>query len=428
MTTNAELQERKNKVFARGFGNIHQVYADRAENAELWDVEGKRYVDFAGGIAVTGTGHCNPRITAAVKAQLDRFSHTCAMVNPYESMVRLAERLTDLAPGDGPKKAAFVTTGAEAVENAVKIARAHTGRRGLISFNGSFHGRTMFALGLTGKIAPYKNLFGPFPGEIFHAPFPIEYHGITVEEAIAALNTILAVDIAPTDVAAIIVEPVLGEGGYYPTPVKFLQALRAICDEHGMVLIDDEIQAGFGRTGKMFCIEYADVEPDLITFAKGVAGGFPIAGVVGKAEVMDAPLLGGLGGTYAASPLGCVAALEVFDIIEEENLLERSREIGNLFGKRLREMQEKHPGVIGDIRADRGAMIAVEFVKNGDVDQPDADLTKALLGAASKKGLLLLACGVRGNVIRFVPALTISDELANEGLDLLGECLAELTS
>jgi 4-aminobutyrate aminotransferase/(S)-3-amino-2-methylpropionate transaminase len=428
MTTNAELQERKNKVFARGFGNIHQVYADRAENAELWDVEGKRYVDFAGGIAVTGTGHCNPRITAAVKAQLDRFSHTCAMVNPYESMVRLAERLTDLAPGDGPKKAAFVTTGAEAVENAVKIARAHTGRRGLISFNGSFHGRTMFALGLTGKIAPYKNLFGPFPGESFHAPFPIEYHGITVEEAIAALNTILAVDIAPTDVAAIIVEPVLGEGGYYPTPVKFLQALRAICDEHGMVLIDDEIQAGFGRTGKMFCIEYADVEPDLITFAKGVAGGFPIAGVVGKAEVMDAPLLGGLGGTYAASPLGCVAALEVFDIIEEENLLERSREIGNLFGKRLREMQEKHPGVIGDIRADRGAMIAVEFVKNGDVDQPDADLTKALLGAASKKGLLLLACGVRGNVIRFVPALTISDELANEGLDLLGECLAELTS
>jgi 4-aminobutyrate aminotransferase/(S)-3-amino-2-methylpropionate transaminase len=428
MTTNSELQQRKEKVFARGFGNIHQVYADRAENAEIWDVEGNRYIDFAGGIAVTGTGHCNPRITAAVKEQLDRFSHTCAMVNPYESMVRLAERLTELAPGAGPKKAAFVTTGAEAVENAVKIARAHTGRRGVISFNGSFHGRTMFALGLTGKIAPYKNLFGPFPGDIFHAPFPIEYHGISVGEAVAALTNIFAIDIAPTDVAAIIVEPVLGEGGYYPTPVTFLQALREICDEHGIVLIDDEIQAGIGRTGKMFCIEYADVEPDLITFAKGVAGGFPLAGVVGRAEVMDAPLPGGLGGTYAASPLGCVAALEVFDIIEEQNLLERSREIGDLFGRRLREMQEQHPEVIGDIRAERGAMIAVELVKNGDADQPDADLTKALLGAASKKGLLLLACGVRGNVIRFVPALTISDDMANEGLDIFGECLAELTS
>jgi len=343
-------------------------------------------------------------------------------------MVELAERLTDVAPGDGPKKAAFVTTGAEAVENAVKIARAHTGRRGVIAFNGSFHGRTMFALGLTGKITPYKNLFGPFPGEIYHAPFPIEYHGISVEDALAGLNNLFFADIAPTDVAAIIVEPVLGEGGYYPTPTEFLKALRAICDEHGIVLIDDEIQAGFARCGKWFCIEYADVEPDLVTFAKGVAGGFPIAGVVGKAEIMDAPLLGGLGGTYAASPLGCVAALEVFDIIEEENLLERSLQIGELFGLRFREMQEKFPGVIGDIRTDRGAMIAIELVKDGDANQPNQDLTGKLLGAASKKGLLLLACGVRGNVIRFVPALTISDELANEGLDIFAECLAELTS
>ena len=428
MTTNAELQERKNKAFARGFGNIHQIYADRAENAEFWDVEGKRYVDFAGGIAVTGTGHCNPRITEAVKAQLDRFSHTCAMVNPYESLVALAEKLTDKFPGSGPSKAAFVTTGAEAVENAVKIARAHTGRRGVIAFNGSFHGRTIFALGLTGKITPYKNLFGPFPADIFHIPFPIEYHGITVEDTMTALNNLFLTDIAPTDVAAIIVEPVLGEGGYYPAPTEFLQALRAVCDEHGIVLIDDEIQAAIGRCGKWFCIEHSGVEPDLITYAKGIAGGFPIAGVVGKAEIMDAPLLGGLGGTYAASPLGCVAALEVFDIIEEENLLERSLQIGELFARRFREMQEKFPGIIGDIRTNRGAMIAIELVKGGDVDQPDSDLTKAMLGAASKKGLLLLACGVRGNVIRFVPALTISDELANEGLDILSDCLAELTS
>jgi len=428
MTTNNELQERKNKVFARGFGNIHQIYADRAKNAEIWDVEGTRYIDFAGGIAVTGTGHCNPRITAAVKNQLDRFSHTCAMVNPYESLVALAEKLTELSPCSGPSKTAFVTTGAEAVENAVKIARAHTGRSGVIAFNGSFHGRTMFALGLTGKIAPYKNLFGPFPADIYHVPFPIEYHGISVDDSIAAINTLFAVDIAPTDVAAIIVEPVLGEGGYYPAPTKFLKALRAICDEHGIVLIDDEIQAGVGRTGKWFCIEYADVEPDLVTFAKGVAGGFPIAGVVGKAEIMDAPLLGGLGGTYAASPLGCVAALEVFDIIEEQKLLDRSVEIGVLFGRRLGKLQEKHPDVIGDIRADRGAMIAMELVKNGDASQPDPDLTKALLGAASAKGLLLLVCGVRGNVVRFVPALTISDEIANEGLDIFAQCLADLVS
>ena len=347
MATNAELQHRKEKALARGFGTIHRIYADRADNAEIWDVEGKRYIDFAGGIAVTGTGHCNPRVTAAVKSQLDRFSHTCAMVNPYESMVSLAERLNELAPGTGPKKTTFITTGAEAVENAIKIARAHTGRRGVISFNGSFHGRTLFTLGLTGKIAPYKTLFGPFPGNIFHAPFPIEYHGIPVDEAIAALRTILAVDIAPADVAAIIVEPVLGEGGYYPAPTTFLEKLRAICDEHGIVLVDDEIQTGFGRTGRMFGIELAGVEPDLICFAKGVAGGFPIAGVVGKAEIMDAPLPGGLGGTYAGSPLGCVAALEVLDIIEEHDLLERSRQIGALFGRRLRDLQGKHPHIIG---------------------------------------------------------------------------------
>jgi len=428
MATNAKLQQRKEKAVARGFGTIHQIYADRADNAEIWDVEGKRYIDFAGGIAVTGTGHCNPRVTAAVKAQLDRFSHTCAMVNPYESMVRLAERLADLAPGTAPKKATFVTTGAEAVENAIKIARAHTGRRGVISFNGSFHGRTLFTLGLTGKIVPYKTLFGPFPGNIFHAPFPIEYHGISAEEAIAALRTILAVDIAPADVAAIIVEPVLGEGGYYPAPTTFLEKLRGICDEHRIVLIDDEIQTGFGRTGRMFGVEFAGVEPDLICFAKGVAGGFPIAGVVGKAEIMDAPLPGGLGGTYAGSPLGCVAALEVLDIIEEHDLLERSRQIGALFGRRLRDLQGKHPNIIGDIRAERGAMIAIELIQHGDAERHDPDLTRKLVAATAEQGLIILSCGIHGNVIRFMPALTISDELINEGLDIIGKCLGELTA
>ncbi len=428
MTTNAELQQRKEKIIARGFGNIHQVYADRAENAEIWDVEGKRYIDFAGGIAVTGFGHCNPAITAAVKQQLDRFSHTCAMVTPYESMVRLAEKLTETVPGSGPKKVAFTTTGAEAVENAVKIARAHTSRRGVIAFRGGFHGRTLFALGLTGKNVPYKTLFGPFPGDIYHAPYPIPYHGVTVESSVAALESLFVTDIAPDDVAAIIVEPVLGEGGYYPAPNEFLQALRRLCNEHGIVYINDEIQTGFARTGRMFAIEYADVEPDLTTVAKGVAGGFPLAAVVGKAEIMDAPLPGGLGGTYAASPLGCVAGLAVMDLIKEHDLAVRAREIGALFGERLRVLRQAYPDHVGEIRADRGAMIAMELVSDGDAGKPDPELTRALVATAAAHGLIILSCGIRGNVIRFIPALTINDELIDEGLDILDDCLAELTA
>jgi len=427
MITNAELQQRKEMAIARGFGNIHQIYADRAENAEIWDVEGKRYIDFAGGIAVTGFGHCNPAITAAVKEQLDRFSHTCAMVTPYESMVRLAEKLTEVVPGSGPKKVAFTTTGAEAVENAVKIARAHTGRRGVIAFRGGFHGRTFFALGLTGKNTPYKTLFGPFPGDIYHAPYPVPYHGVSVESSVAALESLFVTDISPADVAAIIVEPVLGEGGYYPAPNEFLRALRRLCNEHGIVYINDEIQTGFARTGRMFALEYADVEPDLTTVAKGVAGGFPLAAVVGKAEIMDAPLPGGLGGTYAASPLGCVAGLVVMDLIEEQDLVVRALEIGILFGERLRVLQQAHPEHIGEIRADRGAMIAMELVQDGDAGKPDPELARALVATAATHGLILLSCGIRGNVIRFIPALTISDETIDEGLDILGDCLAELT-
>ena len=427
MATNSELQQRKDSVLARGFANLLPVFADRAVNAEIWDVEGKRYVDFAGGIAVTGTGHCNPRITAAVKAQLDRFSHTCAMVTPYESMVRLAEKLTEVLPGSDPKKVAFTTTGAEAVENAVKIARAHTGRRGVIAFRGGFHGRTLFALGLTGKNTPYKTLFGPFPGDIYHAPYPIPYHGVSVESSVAALESLFASDIAPADVAAIIVEPVLGEGGYYPAPNEFLQALRRLCNEHGIVYINDEIQTGFARTGRMFAIEYAGVDPDLTTVAKGVAGGFPLAAVVGKAEIMDAPLPGGLGGTYAASPLGCVAGLVVMDLIEEQDLVMRALDIGSLFGERLRVLQEAHPDRVGEIRADRGAMIAMELVQDGIAEKPDPELARALVATAARHGLILLSCGIRGNVIRFIPALTISDETIDEGLDILGDCLAELT-
>jgi 4-aminobutyrate aminotransferase/(S)-3-amino-2-methylpropionate transaminase len=426
MISNANWQARKEAAIARGQGNVAPVYIERAENAEMWDVEGRRYIDFGTGIAVCSTGHTHPKVTAAVQDQLQRFSHTCVMVTPYGSAVELAEKLNELAPGKTPKKTIFVTTGAEAVENCVKIARAHTGRRGVIAFNGGFHGRTMLAMGLTGKITPYKNLFGPFPGEIYHAPYPIKYHGVSVEDSIKALDMLFKVDIAPSDVAAIIVEPVQGEGGFYPAPGEFLQALRKICDEYGIVLIADEIQTGFGRTGKFFCSEYADVEPDLMTVAKGVAGGFPLAAVVGKAGIMDAPLPGGLGGTYAGSPIGCAAALAVIDVIARENLVERATQIGKLFGERLSELQGLYPAVIGDIRAGRGAMIAMELVKNGDAEQPDPELTKAVVSLAYRRGLVLLSCGTRGNVIRFLPALTISDELINEGLDIIGACFKEL--
>jgi 4-aminobutyrate aminotransferase/(S)-3-amino-2-methylpropionate transaminase len=424
--SNAQWQARKQVAMARGQGNLAEVYVDRAKNAELWDVEGKRYIDFGTGIAVCSTGHSNPKVVAAVQKQLQRFSHTCVMVTPYDSAVELAEKLNELAPGPTPKKTIFVTTGAEAVENCVKIARAHTGRRGVIAFNGGFHGRTLLALGLTGKVTPYKSLFGPFPANIYHAPFPIDYHGVSLEDSLKALDMLFKVDIAPSDVAAIVVEPVQGEGGFYPASNDFLQALRRICDEHGIVLVADEIQTGFARTGEFFCCDYAGIEPDLMTVAKGVAGGFPLAAVVGKAEIMDAPLPGGLGGTYGGSPIGCAAALAVLDVISENGLVERANQIGRLFGERLRDLQTRYPEVIGDIRADRGAMVAMELVKNCDAEQPDPDVTKSIVTLACHKGLILLSCGTRGNVIRFLPALTISDELINEGLDILETCFNEI--
>ena len=413
--TNEKLQARKSQVIARGQGNVYPVYVEHAKNAEIWDVEGNRYIDFGAGIAVCNTGHSHPKIIAAVKAQVDKFSHTCVMVNPYEVAVELAEKLTAIAPGPSEKKAIFVTTGAEAVENCVKIARAHTGRRGVIAFNGGFHGRTNLTMALTGKISPYKHLFGPFPGDIFHVPFPIDCHDVSVKSSLKALENLFKVDIAPCDVAAIIIEPVQGEGGFYAAPTELLVALRKMCDEHGIVLIADEIQTGFARTGKMFNIEYSGVEPDLITMAKGIAGGFPIAVVVGKSEIMDAPLPGGLGGTYGGSPVACAAVLAVLEIIEEENLVQRSNEVGALFNAKLTKLKTEHADLILDVR-NKGSMIAIELVKNGDAEQPNTALTQAIIANAAKYGLVLLACGFYGNVIRFLPALTISDEVVEEGL------------
>lgn len=422
---NATLQERKQKVIARGQGNAYPIYVKEAKNAELWDVEGNRFIDFGTGIAVCNTGHSHPKIVEAVKAQVEKFSHTCVMVNPYEVAVELAEKLTKLAPGNSEKKAIFVSTGAEAVENCVKIAKAHTGRRGIIAFNGSFHGRTNLTMGLTGKIAPYKKSFGPFPGDIYHVPFPASTYGATIDDSLKAIKNLFKVDIEPNDVAAIIVEPVQGEGGFYSTPTKLLQELRKICDEHGIILIFDEIQTGFGRTGKMFNAEYSGVEADLMTMAKGIAGGYPLAAVVGKSEIMDSPIPGGLGGTYGGSPVACAAALAVLEVMEEEDLVNRSVQIGDLFNKRLTQLQSQFPNLIGEVR-NKGAMIAMELTIDGDLEKPNADLTKAIISKAAEFGLILLSCGFNSNVIRFLPALTISDEIANEGLDKFVELFKSL--
>jgi 4-aminobutyrate aminotransferase / (S)-3-amino-2-methylpropionate transaminase / 5-aminovalerate transaminase len=418
--TNQKLQERKAKVFARGQGNTYPVFVKEAKNAELWDVEGNRFIDFGTGIAVCNTGHSHPKIVDAVKKQIENFSHTCVMVNPYEVAVELAEKLTKLAPGDSEKKAIFVTTGAEAVENCVKIARAHTKRRAVIAFNGAFHGRTSLTMALTGKTAPYKIGFGPFPGEIYHVPFPAEAYSATIEDSLRGIKNIFKSDVPAEDVAAIIVEPVQGEGGFYETPVELLQALRKICDENGIVLIFDEIQSGFGRTGKMFNSEYSGVEPDLMTMAKGIAGGYPLSAVVGKAEIMDAPVPGGLGGTYGGSPVGCAAGLAVLEVMEEEDLLNRSVVIGDLFNKRLTDLQNEFPKLISHVR-NKGSMIALELMTDGDSNVPNPELTKAIIGKAVEYGLILLSCGYNANVIRFLPPLTISDEVANEGLDKFSE-------
>jgi 4-aminobutyrate aminotransferase/(S)-3-amino-2-methylpropionate transaminase len=414
--TNLDWQARKEKVVAKGMANLAPIYAASAKNAIITDIEGKEYIDFAAGIAVNNTGHSHPQIVAAVKAQLDNFSHTCSMVTPYTSFVELAEKIVEVAPGDFDKKAAFLTTGAEAVENAIKMARAYTGRSGTIAFKGGFHGRTNLCMGLTGKMAPYKAGFGPFPNEIYHLPFPNHYHGITEEQSLEALHDLFTCDIEPSRIAAIIFEPIQGEGGFYQAPPAWAQKIRQLCDQHGIVLICDEIQTGFARTGKMFASEYLGIVPDITTMAKGIAGGFPLSGVVGKAEIMDAANPGGIGGTYAGSPLACVSALEVLKIIKQDELCQQAQHIGLLFKEQLVAMQQDIPE-IGDIRQ-VGAMIAIEFT-DPDSGAPLADITKKLVASSNKAGVILLSCGVKGNVIRFLPPLTIEPELVVKGLAIV---------
>ncbi|KFK95419.1 MULTISPECIES: 4-aminobutyrate--2-oxoglutarate transaminase [unclassified Serratia (in: enterobacteria)] len=419
---NAELNQRRLAATPRGIGVMCGFYAERAENATLWDVEGNEVIDFAAGIAVLNTGHRHPKVVAAIEKQLQAFTHTAYQIVPYESYVTLAERINQCAPIEGACKTAFFTTGAEAVENAVKIARAYTGRPGLITFGGGFHGRTYMTMALTGKVAPYKLGFGPFPGSVFHGQYPNALHGVSTEDAMNSLERIFKADIDPKQVAAIVLEPVQGEGGFNIAPPEFMQALRTLCDQNGILLIADEVQTGFARTGKLFAMDHYAVKPDLITMAKSLAGGMPLSAVAGRAEVMDAPAPGGLGGTYAGNPLAVAAALAVLEVIEEEQLCQRSQRLGQDLVEVLQQAR-KHCPAIADIRA-KGSMVAVEF-NDPATGKPSPEFTRQVQQKAQEEGLLLLSCGVYGNVIRFLYPLTIPDAQFSQALAILARALAQ---
>ena len=415
---NEQLLARKAAATPRGVGVMAPFFAQRAEGAELWDVQGRRYIDFAGGISVMNVGHGHPRVKAALAAQLQRFTHTCWQVVPYEGYVALAEKLNALTPGEHAKKTAFFSTGAEAVENAVKIARAHTRRAGVIAFGGAFHGRSMFAVALTGKVQPYKAGFGPFPPEIYHAPFPGQ--GADLAEVQRAVQHLFKADIEPGRVAAIVFEPVQGEGGFNIIQPEAVQWLRALCDEHGIVLVADEVQTGFGRTGKLYAMSHYGVVPDLILTAKSLAAGLPLSAVTGRAAIMDAPAPGGLGGTYAGNPMAIAAALAVVEIMHDEQLPERGQALGDRLQAALQALRPQVPQM-AEVRG-LGAMVAVEFCQPGS-GAPDADFTKQVQAAALARGLILLSCGVNANVLRFMFPLTTPDTVFDEALDMLRDAL-----
>ena len=423
MPTNASILARRTAAIPRGVATSAPIFVAKAENGEIWDVEGRRYIDFASGIAVTNTGHRHPKVMAAVAAQCEKFAHLAFQVTGYENYVELAERLNKAAP-IRDAKTIFFTTGAEATENAVKIARAHTGRQGVITFTGAFHGRTQLTMAMTGKAVPYRTRGTPPAIGIFHVPFPIPHHGVTEEDALKALYHLFKADIGPQDVAAIVIEPVQGEGGFYQTPIPFMQRLREICDEHGICLVADEVQSGFARTGKLFAIEHYGIEPDLIPIAKALGGGFPISGVIGRGAIMDAAEPGGLGGTYGGNPISVAAALAVLDVIEEEKLCDRAIRIGTVMVERLKAMRQKNSlRPIGDVRG-LGAMVAFELVKERGTHTPDPDAIKPVIAAALDAGLILLSCGYYANTIRILAPLTIADDHLDQGLTMLETALA----
>ena len=423
---NAEIETRRQAAMSRGVGVMTQIYVDRAENAEIWDKEGNRYIDFAAGIAVVNTGHRHPKVIAAVKDQLDHFTHSCHQVVPYENYVRLAERLAAIAPIRGEKKAIFVTTGAEAVENAVKIARAATGRQAVVVFEGAYHGRTLLTLSLTSKTS-FKKTFGPFAPEIYRAPFPYAYRmGLGEQEAVeqcwAAFERLLLAYVGPENIAAVLIEPVQGEGGFIPTPPEFMRRLRGFCTANGSLLIADEVQCGFGRTGTLFAMEQMGVEPDLLVSAKSIAAGMPLAATTGRAELMDRPHVGGIGGTYGGNPLACAAALAVMDLMPA--LLPRAAAIGEEV-RRYGEAWLREVPLVGDVRG-LGAMLAVELVRDRATRAPAADEVLAVVGRCAERGLLTMRAGLYANCLRLLMPLSIPEDQLAEGLDVLDEVLRSL--
>ncbi len=423
---NAQLNQLKKRYVANGCASPATEFAERAENAEIWDADGRRFIDFAGGIGVLNIGHRHPRVVEAVKAQLERLMHTCSVVMPYAPYVQLAEKLAALTPINGDHaKVMLINSGAEALENAVKIARAATGRSGVICFDGGFHGRTFMTLAMTGKVLPYKNDFGPMPGDVFRVPFPVPYHGVTEEQALDALKMLFKTDLPPHHTAAIVIEPVLGEGGFYIAPAAFLRALRELCDEHGIMLVFDEVQCGFGRTGKLFACEHSSVKPDLMTMAKSLAGGMPLSAVVGRADAMDSSGPNSLGGTYSGNPLSCAAALAVIEVIEEEGLLERSQALGEKLATRFAKWEHAFDCV--DNSRHLGAMAAFELVSDKTKHTPNAELANALCDKAREQGLILLSCGLHGNSIRTLMPITIEDDVLEEGLAIIEASLRDLT-
>ena len=430
-TSNASLAARRSAAVAPAAYSHHPFYPERAKGSYVWDADGKKYLDLSIGIAVMSLGHSHPRVLQAVHEQVDSFQHLCFAVAMHESYIALSERLNALAPGTTPKKTFLVNSGAEAVENAVKIARAYTGRQGIVAFTHAFHGRTLMAMSLTGKAVPYKAGFAPRAAEVYRAAYPYTYRNPwgaandqeTSERALAALRDQVDTTIGRSEVAAFIIEPVAGEGGFIPAPRAFLEGLRAYADEIGALWIDDEVQSGIGRTGAMWAVDHFGLEPDIVTSAKALASGFPLSAVIGKAHIMDAIGPGMLGSTFGGNPTACAAALATLDVIRDEDLLERSRHIGAVASERLRGLQARFPG-IGDVRG-RGAMVGVEFVRPGSTT-PDPASVDAIEAKARDLGLLLLSTGTYGNVIRLLPPLTLSDAELADGLDMLEAAISEV--
>jgi len=422
--SNKELQALKERYVAAGAASPNEQFADHALNAELWDADGKRMIDFAGGIGVLNIGHRHPKVVEAVKAQLDKVMHTCQTVMPYEGYVKLAQKLAEVVPVKGDAKVMLANSGAEALENALKIARAATGKTNAICFTGGYHGRTFMTMAMNGKAAPYQNDFGPMPGMVYRAPYPVPYHGVSEEEALRGLQMAMKADSPAGDTAAIVIEPVLGEGGFYAASTEFLQKIRKICDDNDIMMIVDEVQSGFGRTGKMFAIEHSGVQPDIMTMAKSMADGMPISAIVGTDKVMDSSGPNSLGGTYTGSPTACAAALAVFDVFKEEDILGKSQRLGEKLRERFSQWEDQFEHVAN--ARNLGAMAAFELVESKESHTPKPELAAAITKKAKEKGLILLSCGLFGNTVRFLMPVTIEDEVLEEGLKIVEESLKEV--